>query len=99
MRIERKYEGPCPVLKKLGRAAYKINILGWMKIRPVIHVNNLKQYHEDPTDLTQNQPTKRPIRANQWSSREPEEILAAKRSSGEWTKQNGVSCEVEEPWG
>ena len=26
MRFERKYEGPCLVLKKVGRASYKIDI-------------------------------------------------------------------------
>ena len=75
MRLKQKYEGPCPVLKKAGRASYKIDIPTWMKIHPMIHVSNIKPYHEY---LAQNKPTRRPVRANQWSSKEPKEILAKK---------------------
>ena len=73
MRLERKYEGPCLVLQKVGKASYKFNIPAWMKIHLVIHVSNLKSYYADPA---RNQPTKRVVKANQWSSRELEEILA-----------------------
>ena len=78
MRLERKYEGPCPVLKKVGRASYKIDIPTWMKIHHVIHVSNLKPYHEYPADPTRNQPTRGLVRANKQSSKEPKEILAKK---------------------
>ena len=67
MRLKRKYEGPCPVVKKVGRASYKIDIFAWMKIHLVIHVSNLKPYHEypiDSADLALNQPTRGLVRAN-----------------------------------
>ena len=50
IRLERKYEGPCLVLKKVGGASYKIDIPALMKIDPVIHVGNIKQYHENLAD-------------------------------------------------
>ena len=65
MRLEKKYEGPCPILKKVGKASYKIDIPAWMKIYPVIHISNLKLYHEDPIDPARNQPTRELVRANQ----------------------------------
>ena len=43
-----------------------------MKIRPVIHVSNLKLYHEG---LARNQLTKGAVKTNSRSIREPEEIL------------------------
>ena len=55
-RLERKYDGPCSVLKKMGKVSYKIDISAWMKIRPVIHVSNLKQYHKDLVDPVRNNP-------------------------------------------
>ena len=75
MRLEQKYKGPCPIIKKVGRASYKINIPAWMKIHSVIHVSNLKLYHEDPADPTCNQPPRGAVKSNLPSSREPEEIL------------------------
>ena len=47
-----------------------------MKIHLGIHVSNLKRYHKDPADPIKNQPTRGPVRANQRSNGETEEILA-----------------------
>ena len=64
MRLERKYEGLCLILKKVGKASYKIDIPAWMKIHSMIHVSNLKPYHEDPTDPARNKPTRGQVKAN-----------------------------------
>ena len=50
MRLERKYEGPCPILRKVGKASYKIDIPSWMKIHPVITVSNLQHEPNTPED-------------------------------------------------
>ena len=78
MRSEQKYKGPCPIIKKVGRASYKIDVPAWMNIHSVIHISNLKPYHENPTNLAQKQPTRGVVKANPRSNKEPEEILAEK---------------------
>ncbi|KAJ7958669.1 Retrotransposon protein, putative, Ty3-gypsy subclass [Quillaja saponaria] len=47
-KLIRKYEGPLPIVSKVGKVAYKIDLPPWMKIHPVIHVSNLEPYHHDP---------------------------------------------------
>uniref|UniRef100_A0A803QVK0 Reverse transcriptase n=1 Tax=Cannabis sativa TaxID=3483 RepID=A0A803QVK0_CANSA len=76
IRLVRKYEGPVPVISKIGLASYKVELPSWMKIHPVLHVSNLKPYHEDPEDPARNQSTRDDISIQRRSSREPEEILA-----------------------
>ena len=43
----RKYEGPFPILKKVGRAAYLVELPSNTKLHPVFHVSHLKPYHKD----------------------------------------------------
>ncbi|KAA0060641.1 reverse transcriptase [Cucumis melo var. makuwa] len=45
-RLVRKYEGPVEVLKKVGNTSYRVTLSTWIKIYPVIHVSNLKPYHQ-----------------------------------------------------
>ncbi|KAA0041182.1 reverse transcriptase [Cucumis melo var. makuwa] len=52
--LARKYEGPMEVLKKIGNALYWAVLPAWMKIHPVIHVSNLKPYHQDLNDKQRN---------------------------------------------
>ncbi|KAJ7963973.1 Retrotransposon protein, putative, Ty3-gypsy subclass [Quillaja saponaria] len=74
-----KYEGPLPIVSKVGKVAYKIDLPPWMKIHPVIHVSNLKQYHPDLEDPTCNQSTKLAVNLKKPPSRVAEEILAERR--------------------
>jgi len=48
----RRYERPFPILKKEGAQAYKVELPPKIKYHPVFHVNLLKPYHKDNTDLT-----------------------------------------------
>ncbi|KAA0032967.1 reverse transcriptase [Cucumis melo var. makuwa] len=50
----RKYEGQVEVLKKIGNASYKVALPTWMKIHPVVHVSNLKPFHQDLDDKQHN---------------------------------------------
>ena len=46
----RKYEGPFPILGRVGKVSYKVELPPRLKIHHVFHVNNLKPYHEDKED-------------------------------------------------
>ena len=46
----RRYEGPFPILGKVGKVSYKVELPPRLKIHPVFHVSYLKPYHEDKDD-------------------------------------------------
>ncbi|CAL8990740.1 unnamed protein product [Prunus brigantina] len=46
----RRYEGPFPIIRSVGRAAYRVELPPQLKIHPVFHVSNLKPYHADPEE-------------------------------------------------
>lgn len=46
----RKYEGPFPILERVGKAAYRVQLLPKLKIHNVFHVNMLKPFHLDEED-------------------------------------------------
>ncbi|KAJ7944105.1 Retrotransposon protein, putative, Ty3-gypsy subclass [Quillaja saponaria] len=78
-KLIRKYEGPLPIVSKVGKVAYKIDLPPWMKIHPVIHVSNLKPYHPDPEDPARNQSTRPAVNLKKPPSRVAKEILAERR--------------------
>ncbi|KAK9664191.1 hypothetical protein RND81_14G024800 [Saponaria officinalis] len=53
-RLVRKYEGPLKIVKRIGRAAYKLETPDWMTCHPVFHVSYLKPYHPDQEDPRRN---------------------------------------------
>ena len=57
-RLIRRYEGPFKVLKRIGRAAYKIQLPETIKCHPVLHVSRLKPFHEDSAEPTRSKPTR-----------------------------------------
>ncbi|TYK31116.1 reverse transcriptase [Cucumis melo var. makuwa] len=81
-RLVRKYEGPVEVLKKVGNTSYRVALLTWMKIYPVIHVSNLKPYHQDTEDLQRNIVTRPIIDFSQKEDKDVEEILAERVRRG-----------------
>ncbi|KAL0554684.1 hypothetical protein IC582_008611 [Cucumis melo] len=81
-RLVRKYEGPVEVLKKVGNTSYRVALPTWMKIYPVIHVSNLKLYHQDTEDLQQNIVTRPIIDLSQKEDKDVEEILAERVKKG-----------------
>ncbi|KAL7090233.1 hypothetical protein ACP275_12G027500 [Erythranthe tilingii] len=46
----RRYEGPFPVIAKVGKVLYRLELPSSLKIHPVFHVSMLKPYHEDKED-------------------------------------------------
>ncbi|TYK16926.1 reverse transcriptase [Cucumis melo var. makuwa] len=75
-RLIRKYKGPVEVLKKVGNTSYRVALPTWMKIYPVIHVSNLKPYHQDIEDLQQNVVIRPIIDLSQKEDKDVEELLA-----------------------
>ncbi|TYK22323.1 uncharacterized protein E5676_scaffold1428G00330 [Cucumis melo var. makuwa] len=81
-RLVRKYEGPVEVLKKVGNTSYRVALPTWMKIYPVIHVSNLKSYHQDTEDLQRNIVTHPIIDLSQKEDKDVKEILAKRVRRG-----------------
>lgn len=50
----RKYEGPFPIIKRVGEAAYQVQLSSKLKVHPIFHVNLLKPYHKDKEDQNRN---------------------------------------------
>ena len=48
--LVRKYEGPFPILGRVGKVSYKVDLPPRLKIHLVFHVSNLKPYQEDKED-------------------------------------------------
>ena len=48
--LVRRYEGPFPILGKVGKVSYKVELPPRLKFHPVFHVSYLKPYHEDNDD-------------------------------------------------
>ncbi|CAL8154061.1 unnamed protein product [Prunus armeniaca] len=46
----RRYDGPFPIIRSVGRAAYRVELPPRLKIHPVFHMSNLKPYHADPEE-------------------------------------------------
>ena len=50
--LVRRYEGPFPILGKVGKVSYRVELPPRLKIHPVFHVSYLKPYHKDKDDLS-----------------------------------------------
>ncbi|KAG8372903.1 hypothetical protein BUALT_Bualt12G0115500 [Buddleja alternifolia] len=48
--LVRKYEGPYPVVAKVGKVSYRLDLPSTLKIHPVFHVSMLRPYQEDEED-------------------------------------------------
>ncbi|KAL5744672.1 hypothetical protein ACOSQ2_027788 [Xanthoceras sorbifolium] len=72
----RKYEGPFPILKKVGKVSYKVELPPRLKIHPVFHVSHLKPYHADMEDPSRGESSRAPTAVVTSYDKEVEEILA-----------------------
>lgn len=46
----RRYEGPFPIERRVGKVSYRLKLPPKLKIHPVFHVSFLKAYHADEED-------------------------------------------------
>ena len=46
----RRYERPFPILGKVGKVSYRVELPPRLKIHPIFHVSYLKLYHKDKDD-------------------------------------------------
>ncbi|KAL5790539.1 hypothetical protein ACOSQ2_005427 [Xanthoceras sorbifolium] len=74
--LVRKYEGPFPILRKVGKVSYKVELPPRLKIHPVFHVSHLKPYHADTEDPSRGESSRAPTAVVTSYDKEVEEILA-----------------------
>ena len=74
--LVRKYEGPFPILRKVGKVSYQVELPSKLKIHPVLHVSMLKPYHGDNEDPTRGVSQRAPTAVVTSFDRDLEEIEA-----------------------
>jgi archaellum component FlaC len=74
--LVRKYEGPFPVIAKVGRVSYRLDLQNTMKIHPVFHVSMLKPYKPDVEDPERNKSRRAPPIVTKSFEEDVETILA-----------------------
>ncbi|KAL5769745.1 hypothetical protein ACOSP7_013899 [Xanthoceras sorbifolium] len=74
--LVRKYEGPFPILKKVGNVSYKVELPPRLKIHLVFHVSHLKPYHADTEDPSRGESSRALTAIVTSYDKEVEEILA-----------------------
>ncbi|CAN6676628.1 unnamed protein product [Malus baccata var. baccata] len=72
----RKYEGPFPIIKKVGKAAYVVKLPPRLKFHPVFHVSNLKPYHADDEEPSRGESPRAPPLMTEAFDKEVESIEA-----------------------
>lgn len=71
----RKYEGPFPIVKRVGNVAYQLGLPSRLNFHPVFHVSCLKPYHADMEDPDRNEPKRVPFGATSAYDKDIEAIL------------------------
>ncbi|RVW63223.1 Transposon Tf2-2 polyprotein [Vitis vinifera] len=74
--LVRRYEGPFPILGKVGKVSYKVELPPRLKIHPVFHASYLKPYHRDKDDPSRGLSKKAPTAVVTSYDKEVENILA-----------------------
>ncbi|RVW21672.1 Retrovirus-related Pol polyprotein from transposon 297 [Vitis vinifera] len=74
--LVRRYEGPFPILGKVGKVSYRVQLPPRLKIHPVFHVSYLKPYHEDKDDPRRGLSKRAPITVVTSYDKEVEHVLA-----------------------
>nr|GLL16863.1 hypothetical protein F511_07660 [Ipomoea trifida] len=77
----RKYVGPYPVLEKVGKVSYRVELPPNLKIHPIFHASVLKPHHKDLDDPGRNESTRAPPLITKAFDKELKEILDRRRVS------------------
>ncbi|CAL8166087.1 unnamed protein product [Prunus armeniaca] len=94
----RRYEGPFPIIRSVGRAAYRVELPPQLKIHPVFHVSNLKPYHADSKEPSRRESQRAPPLMVTSFEREVECSWQSERcdarglleSEGNWEKEESL---------
>ncbi|KAG8377407.1 hypothetical protein BUALT_Bualt08G0029800 [Buddleja alternifolia] len=76
--LVRKYEGPYPVVAKVGKVSYGLDLPSTLKIHPVFHVSMLRPYQEDEEDPSRGASHRAPPVVTKSFDKEIEEVLSHK---------------------
>ena len=71
----RRYEGLFPILGKIGKVSYRVELPSRLKIHPVFHVSYLKPYYENEDDPSWGFSKKAPTTAMTSYGKEVEHII------------------------
>ncbi|KAF7828548.1 Transposon Ty3-I Gag-Pol polyprotein [Senna tora] len=74
--LVRRYEGPFPVEKRIGKLAYRLVLPSHLEMHPVFHVSLLKPYHKDMEDPSRGETRRAPTAITEVPERDVEEVLA-----------------------
>ncbi|GMQ12089.1 hypothetical protein CsSME_00054546 [Camellia sinensis var. sinensis] len=74
--LVRRYDGPYPIIKKVGKVAYKLDLPPHLKLHPVFHVSCLKPYYEDKEDPDRGKTKRAPLGITATYDKEVESVLA-----------------------
>ncbi|KAI4305210.1 hypothetical protein L6164_028591 [Bauhinia variegata] len=73
--LVRRYEGPFPIVKRIGKVAYKLQLSLRLKIHPVVHVSLLKKYNADEEFPSRNISTRAPTTVITEYDKEEDKVL------------------------
>ncbi|KAG8391561.1 hypothetical protein BUALT_Bualt01G0200400 [Buddleja alternifolia] len=76
--LVRKYEGPYPVVAKVGKVSYRLDLPSTLRIHPVFHVSMLRPYQEDEEDPSRGESHRAPPVVTKSFDKEIEEVLSHK---------------------
>ncbi|KAG8367350.1 hypothetical protein BUALT_Bualt16G0063000 [Buddleja alternifolia] len=76
--LVRNYEGPYPVVAKVGKVSFQLDLPSTLKIHPVFHVSMLRPYQEDEEDLSRGESHQAPPVVTKSFDKEIEEVLSHK---------------------
>ncbi|KAG8377434.1 hypothetical protein BUALT_Bualt08G0032500 [Buddleja alternifolia] len=76
--LVRKYEGPYPVVAKVGKVSYWLDLPSTLKIHPVFHVSMLRPYQEDEEDPSRGESHRAPPVVTKSFDKEIEEVISHK---------------------
>ncbi|GKC86426.1 putative nucleotidyltransferase, ribonuclease H [Tanacetum coccineum] len=71
-----RYKGPFPVIERVGKVSYRVQLPSKLKIHPVFHVSFLKPYHGDEDDPKRGVSKRAPTAVVTSYDREVEESLS-----------------------
>lgn len=79
--LVRRYEGPFPIQKKVGKVSYRLKQPPKLKMNPVFHASCLKPYHADMEDPSRNVSKRAPMTMTTSFELEVDYIVADRRIS------------------